>query len=100
MHIPKFKPMGDYVLIKKQEEITDENALIIKPDTAKGIDPVWGTVLGFSPGLVSKKGVRRPPDVRMGDKVLVGFYAGREIQLEGQEYLLCREEDLMLVHNG
>jgi chaperonin GroES len=69
---------------------------IIIPDTAKE-KPVEGEIIAVGKGKVNEKGEVRPLDVKVGDKILFGKYAGTEIKIEGVEYLMMREDDILAV---
>ncbi len=90
------KPLGDRVVIKAspKEEITKSGLVI--PDTAKE-KPQEGTILAIGPGKVDDDGKRLPMDVKVGDKVLYAKYAGTEIKIEGEEYLILKETDILAI---
>ena len=94
------KPLGDRVVVKPKAK--DEMTLsgIILPDTANE-KPQEGSVLSVGPGRVLDSGQRVEMDVKAGDSVLFARYAGSEVKLEGDEYLVIRESDLLaIVTNG
>jgi chaperonin GroES len=90
------KPLGDRVLIKPspKEEVTKSGLVI--PDTAKE-KPQEGTVLAIGPGRTDDEGKRIPMDVKVGDRVLYAKYAGTEVKLEGEEYLILKETDILAI---
>ncbi len=90
------KPLGDRVVIKAspKEEVTKSGLVI--PDTAKE-KPQEGTVLAVGPGKSDDKGKRLPMDVKVGDKVLYAKYAGTEVKIEGEEYLIVKESDVLAI---
>ena len=90
------KPLGDRVVIKPspKEEVTKSGLVI--PDTAKE-KPQEGTILAIGPGKMDEDGKRLPMDVKKGDKVLYAKYAGTEIKLEGEEYLIVKESDILAI---
>ena len=90
------KPLGDRVVIKPspKEEVTKSGLVI--PDTAKE-KPQEGTILAVGPGKLDDDGKRLPMDVKVGDKVLYAKYAGTEIKLEGEEYLIVKESDILAI---
>jgi len=90
------KPLGDRVLVEplEAEEVTKSG--IYLPDTAKE-KPVEGTVISVGTGRVDEKGTRHPLEVKAGNKVLYGKYSGTEIKLEGKEYLIVSERDILAV---
>jgi len=91
-------PLHDRVLARRLEEKDIANGGIIIPDTAKE-KPQEGEVIAVGAGKI-EKGKRVPPDVKVGDRILFGKYAGNEITLEGQEYLILREEDILATLSG
>jgi chaperonin GroES len=90
------RPLNDRVVVKRMEEETKTAGGIIIPDTAKE-KPIQGEVLAAGNGKVMEDGSRKPLDVKKGDKVLFGKYAGTEITVEGQEVLIMREEDILAI---
>lgn len=88
------KPLGDRVLIKPsaKEEVTKSG--IVLPDTARE-KPQEGTVIAVGPGRIGDDGKRMPMDVKEGDKVIYAKYAGTEIKLDGDEYLILSEKDIL-----
>jgi chaperonin GroES len=92
----KVRPLHDRLLVKRiEEEETTKGGLII-PDTAKE-KPMEGKIIAVGKGNVDKDGKLRPLDVHKGDRVLFGKYSGSEIQLEGDEHLIIREDDVLAV---
>src|ERR671923_1174099 len=94
------KPLGDRVIVKPKakEEMTSSG--IVLPDTASE-KPQEGSVLSVGPGRVLDNGKRVEMDVKAGDSVLFAKYAGTEVKLDGDEYLVIREGDLLaIVTNG
>ena len=90
----KIRPLQDRVLIKRvQEEQTTKGGIII-PDTAKE-KPIEGEVVAVGNGKVQEDGTVRKLDVKAGDRVLFGKFAGTEIKLDGEEHLILREDDIM-----
>jgi chaperonin GroES len=95
----KVKPLNDRVLVKRLEEMQVTKGGIYIPDTAKE-KPVEGQVIAVGPGKVSEQGNRVPLNVKEGDKILFGRYAGSEIKIEGEEYLMMREDDILAIIEG
>ena len=93
------RPLHDRVLVKHFNEEERSKGGIIIPDTAKE-KPVQGEVIAVGQGRVSEDGKLRPLDVKKGDRVLFGKYAGTEIKIEGEEFLMMREEDILGVLNS
>jgi chaperonin GroES len=92
----KVKPLNDRVLVKRIEEVQITKGGIVIPDTAKE-KPIEGKVIAVGPGKMSDAGIRMPLQLKEGDRVLFGKYAGTEIKTEGEEYLMMREEDILAV---
>jgi chaperonin GroES len=92
----KVKPLNDRVLVKRTEELTVTKGGIVIPDTAKE-KPIEGKVISVGPGKMSEQGQRMALQVKAGDKVLFGKYSGTEIKVEGEEYLMMREEDILAI---
>lgn len=88
------RPLHDRVLINRIKEDDRSKGGIIIPDTAKE-KPIQGKVIAVGQGRVGDDGKVKPLDVKKGDKVLFGKYAGTEIKIEGEEYLMMREEDIL-----
>jgi chaperonin GroES len=91
-------PLHDRVLVRRIEEKETAKGGIIIPDTAKE-KPQEGEVIAVGAGKF-EKGIRVPLDVKIGDRILFGKYTGNEITLEGQEYLILREEDILATLRG
>jgi chaperonin GroES len=90
----KIRPLQDRIIVKRtEEEETTKGGLII-PDTAKE-KPQEGKVVAVGKGKVGEDGKVLPLDVKAGDLVLFGKYAGTEIKIEGEEHLIMREDDLL-----
>jgi chaperonin GroES len=90
----KIKPLNDRVLIKRIETKEQVRSGIIIPDSAKE-KPQQGKVIAVGKGKVEKDGKVTPLDVKEGDTVLFGKYSGQEIKLQGDEYLIMREEEIL-----
>src|SRR3954462_14815431 len=93
------RPLRDRILVKRVEEREQRIGGIIIPDSAKE-KPQTAKVVAVGNGRVNDKGDVFPLDVKAGDYVLIGKYAGTEIKLEGQEYLILREEEVLGVAEG
>ncbi|OHE25757.1 MAG: co-chaperone GroES [Syntrophobacterales bacterium RIFOXYC2_FULL_60_23] len=94
----KIKPLNDRVLVKRMEEVQVTKGGILIPDTAKE-KPIEGKVIAVGPGKMSEQGQRMALQLKEGDRVLFGKYAGTEIKTEGEEFLMMREEDILAVIN-
>jgi len=90
----KIRPLGDRVLVVGIEEKEKTAGGIIIPDTAKE-KPQEGKVMAVGPGKWDEKGKRIPLAVKKNDRVLFGKYAGNEIKIDGVEYLIMREDDIL-----
>ena len=92
----KARPLHDRVLLKRIEEKETIKGGIIIPDTAKE-KPMEGQVISAGPGKIMEDGKRSPMDVKAGDRVLFGKYAGTEIRIDDEEYVIMREEEILAV---
>ncbi len=92
----KLKPLGDRLLVKHLEESEVKKGGIIIPDTAKE-KPMQAEVVAVGAGKRDECGKRIPLEVKKGDKVLIGKYAGTDVKLGDKEYLVVREEDVLAV---
>ncbi len=88
------RPMQDRIIVKRLEEEQKTAGGILIPDTAKE-KPQKGEIVAVGKGKKTEDGKVVPLDVKAGDKVLFGKYAGTEIKLDGQEYLIMREDDIL-----
>lgn len=93
------RPLRDRVVVKRLEEQEQKVGGIIIPDTAKE-KPQQGKVVAVGSGRVNDEGKVIPLDVKVGDTVLFGKYSGTEIKLEGTEYLIVREEEILGIIQG
>lgn len=90
----KVRPLHDRIIIERIDEGEQKVGGIIIPDTAKE-KPMQGKVIAVGKGRVEKDGKVTPLDVKAGDTVLFGKYAGQEIKIDGSEYLIIREEEVL-----
>ena len=90
----KVTPLGDRVLVKRLEPQQKTKGGIVLPDSAQE-KPKEAEVMAVGPGKVNEKGERVPVYVKVGDKVVFTSYAGTEIKVDGEEYLIMREEDIL-----
>ncbi|PLX83002.1 MAG: co-chaperone GroES [Desulfuromonas sp.] len=88
------RPLHDRIIVERIEEETKTAGGLIIPDTAKE-KPQMGNVVAVGKGKVTEDGKLLALDVKVGDKVLFGKYAGTEIKVEGSEYLMMREDDIL-----
>jgi chaperonin GroES len=92
----KARPLHDRILVQRVEESEQKVGGIIIPDTAKE-KPQQGKVIAVGSGKIKDDGTRIPMDVKPGDLILFGKYSGQEIKLDGVEYLIVREEEVLAV---
>jgi len=90
----KVRPLGDRVLLKRIEEEDKSKGGIIIPDTAKE-KPQEGRVVAVGKGRMLDDGKLVPLEVKKGDRVLFGKYSGTEVQIEGEEHLIVKEDDVL-----
>jgi chaperonin GroES len=90
----KIRPLHDRVVVKRWEEEKTSPGGIVIPDTAKE-KPIKGEVVAVGTGKLLNNGEARALDVKAGDKVLFGKYAGTEVKIDGDDYLILREDDIM-----
>jgi len=90
------RPLHDRVLVKRVEEKEVVKGGIIIPDTAKE-KPMEGEVVAVGPGKMQDDGKRSALDVKPGDRILFGKYAGTEIKIDDQDYVIMREEEILAV---
>jgi chaperonin GroES len=92
----KIRPLHDRVLVKRLEEEKTSPGGIVIPDSAAE-KPIRGEVVGVGNGKILDNGQVRMLDVKVGDKVLFGKYSGTEVKVDGVEYLVMREDDIMAI---
>jgi len=90
------RPLHDRVLVKRTEEKEVVKGGIIIPDTAKE-KPMEGEVIAAGPGKITDAGARAGLDVKAGDRILFGKYSGTEIKIDGEEYLIMREDEILAI---
>ena len=90
----KFRPLHDRVVVKRIDAEEKTAGGIIIPDTAKE-KPIMGEIIAVGSGRVSEDGKVRPLDVKKGDRVLFGKYSGSEITIDGDEFLIMREDEIL-----
>jgi chaperonin GroES len=95
----KVRPLHDRIIVQRIDEGEQKVGGIIIPDTAKE-KPQQGKVIAVGKGKVEKDGKVTPLDVKAGDLILFGKYSGQEIKLDGEEYLIMREEEVLGVLEG
>ena len=92
----EIKPLADRVIVKPLEEVEVKKGGIIIPDTAKE-KPMEGEVIEIGSGRLNDDGKKMPLEVNKGDRVLYGKYSGTEVSIDGEEYLIMREADILAV---
>ena len=90
----KLRPLHDRVLVKRLEDGNERHGSIIIPDSAKE-KPQEGKVIAAGTGKVTEEGKRLPLAVKEGDRILFGKYSGSEVKLDGEEYLIMKEDDVL-----
>ncbi len=90
----KIRPLQDRVIVKRIEEEETTKGGIIIPDTAKE-KPMEGKIVAVGSGKILDDGKKIPLDLKEGDRVLFGKYAGTEIKIDGEDHLIMREEDIL-----
>jgi chaperonin GroES len=93
------RPLHDRIIIQRLDEGEQKVGGIIIPDTAKE-KPQQGKVIAAGTGKIREDGTRQPPDVKAGDLILFGKYSGQEIRLDGEDYLIVREEEVLGIIDG
>ncbi len=95
----KFTPLHDRVLVRRVEEAETTRGGIIIPDTAKD-KPQEGEIIAVGKGKINEEGKVRPLDVKDGDRVLFGKYSGTEIKIDGEDFIIMREEEILGILTG
>jgi chaperonin GroES len=95
----KFAPLHDRILVRRVEEATTTRGGIIIPDSAKD-KPQEGEVISVGKGKTNEKGETFPLAVKEGDRILFGKYAGTEIKIDGEDFLIMREEEVLGILEG
>ena len=90
----KVNPLADRILVKRLEEAEVSRGGIIIPDTAKE-KPQQGQVIAVGPGRLNDDGSRTKPDVNKGDRILMSKYAGTEVKIDGDDFVILREDDVL-----
>ena len=92
----KVRPLHDRLIIQRLEEEEKTKGGIIIPDTAKE-KPVEGKVIAVGAGRINKDGKKMPLEIKKGDRVLYAKYGGTEIKMDGEEYLMMKEDDILAI---
>ncbi len=90
------RPLHDRLIVKREAEERKSPGGIVIPDTATE-KPTFGKVIAVGTGKILENGEVRPPDVKTGDKILFGKYSGTEVKVDGEELVVMREEDVMVI---
>src|ERR1700688_154919 len=93
------RPLHDRIIVQRLDEGEQKIGGIIIPDSAKE-KPQQGKVIAAGSGKVKDDGTRQAPDVKAGDRILFGKYSGQEIKLDGEEYIIMREDEVLGVIEG
>ncbi len=92
----KIRPLQDHILVKRMAEEETSKGGILIPDTAKE-KPQQAKVIAVGKGKVNEDGKVQPLDVQEGDRVLIGKYSGTEVNIDGDEHLIIREDDVLAI---
>jgi chaperonin GroES len=92
----KVRPLHDRIIVQQMEEEEKTKGGIIIPDTAKE-KPFEGKVIAVGTGKVNKDGKKIPPEVKKGDRILYARYGGTEVKIDGEEYLIMKEDDILAI---
>jgi chaperonin GroES len=92
----KVRPLHDRLIVQRLEEEEKTKGGIIIPDTAKE-KPIEGKVIAVGTGRIKKDGTKIPLGVKKGDRVLYAKYGGTEVKIDGEEYLMMKEDDILAI---
>ena len=92
----KVRPLHDRLIVQRLEEEEKTKGGIIIPDTAKE-KPVEGKVIAVGAGRIKRDGTKMPLEIKKGDRVLYAKYAGTEIKIDGEDYLMMKEDDILAI---
>ena len=95
----KVRPLNDRIIVKRLEEEEKTKGGIIIPDSAKE-KPVEGKVIAVGDGRINKDGKKIPMEIKKGDRILFAKYGGTEIKMDGEEYLMMKEDDVLAIIEG
>src|SRR5438552_8016993 len=99
LNVMNVRPLHDRIIVHRLEEGEQQIGGIIIPDSAKE-KPQQGSVMAVGSGRAKKDGARVPLDVKAGDRILFGKYSGQEIKLDGKDYFIMKEDDVLAVIDG
>ena len=91
------KPLNDRVIVKPKDAIEKSKGGVILPDTASKEKPIEGTVIAVGPGKLNDNGERTALEVKKDDQIIFSKYAGTEIKVDDESYLILREEDILAI---
>lgn len=91
------KPLHDRIIVKPKEVLEKSKGGVILPDTASKEKPIEGKVIAVGPGKITDNGTRIAPEVKEGQTVIFSKYAGTEIKIDDENYLILREEDILAI---
>lgn len=91
------KPLNDRVIVKPKDTVEKSKGGVILPDTASKEKPIEGTVIAVGPGKLNDNGERTPLEVKKDDQIIFSKYAGTEIKVDDDSYLILREEDILAI---
>lgn len=92
----KIRPLGDRILVKREEAAETVSGGIIIPDSAKE-KPQEGKVVAVGNGRIDDNGKQQKLEIKKGDRILMGKYAGTEVKIDGQELIIMREDDVLAI---
>lgn len=92
----KVRPLHDRIIVRRLEEEEKTKGGIIIPDTAKE-KPIEGKVIAVGDGRVKENGTKIPLEIKIGDRVLFGKYAGTEVKIDGEDHLMMKEDDVLAI---
>jgi chaperonin GroES len=92
----KIRPLGDRILVKREEAAETVSGGIIIPDSAKE-KPQEGKVVAVGKGRIDENGKHTAMEIKKGDRILMGKYAGTEVKVDGQELIIMREDDVLAI---
>ena len=93
----KLKPLHDNIIVKQFEEEKITKSGIVIPDTTNGEKPQQGEVIAIGKGKINDKGELNPLEIKVGDKILFSKYSPSEIKIDGEEYLVMKESDVLAI---
>ncbi len=91
------KPLNDRVIVKPKDTVEKSKGGVILPDTASKEKPIEGTVIAVGPGKLNDNGERTALEVKKDDQIIFSKYAGTEIKVDDESYLILREEDILAI---